>query len=142
MPYLLQAAFWVGVVGTVAATPLLYLMRMEGAYQFSTPYQWGAPAILFLTAALAFMATYAMLPTSRWRTRVAGVLAGVITFFCFSIITAFVMNSGRGFPDYLPGILRTFTVVFVLAGWIPLGGGWLAGWLVSKLPDAPAEEAT
>jgi hypothetical protein len=44
MPYLLQAAFWVGVIGTVAALPLL------GAFMLSSP------AALIFIAASAFSA--------------------------------------------------------------------------------------
>ena len=141
MPYLLQAAFWVGVVGTVAAAPLLCVLRMERSYLAGAAFQWSAPIMLFVTAALTFMLAYAMLPTSRLRARIAGVLAGVITFFSFSVVAWFVMNAGQGPLTLFPGALQSFVVVFVLAGWIPLGGGWFAGWLVSKLPDTPPAEA-
>jgi|SoiMethySBSTD1v2_1073268.scaffolds.fasta_scaffold3933336_1 hypothetical protein len=141
MPYLLQAAFWVGVVGTVVAAPLLCILRLEGSYLARAAFQWSSPAVLFLTAALSFMAAYSLLPSTRWRTRIAGVLAGVITFFGFSIITAVMVDLTRGWSGSWPRFIQSFAIVFVMAGWIPLGGGWFAGWLVSKLPDTPAEEA-
>ncbi|HEU4781496.1 MAG TPA: hypothetical protein VFS58_16560 [Steroidobacteraceae bacterium] len=83
MPYLPQAAFWVGVIGTIAALPLVCVLRFQRSYMSEVAFQWSAPAVLFFMAAFAF----------------------------------------------------------VLVGWIPLGGGWLAGWLVAKLPDTPAQEA-
>ena len=141
MPYVLQAAFWVGVGGTVAAAPLLCLMRLEPSLLASTAFQWSSPAVLFLTAGLSFLATYMALPPSRWRTRIAGLLAGVITFFSFAIITAIVLDIGRGYFTSLPRVINSFAFAFVLTGWIPLGAGWCAGWLVTKLPDTPAEEA-
>jgi len=141
MPYLLQAAFWVGVIGTVAAAPLLCVLRMQASYLSSPTFQWSAPGVLFLSAALAFMAALSMLPTSRWRARIAGVLAGVITFFGFAIATAVAMRPAGGSFSAMPGVLQSFALIFVLAGWIPLGGGWFAGWLVSNLPDTPPEEA-
>ena len=44
-------------------------------------------------------------------------------------------------PYLLQAAFWVGVVGTVVAGWIPLGGGWFAGWLVSKLPDTPVEEA-
>jgi hypothetical protein len=140
MPYLVQAAFWVGAIGTVAATPLLCVLRMQRSYLTEPLFQWSAPAVLFFTAALTFMAAYGLLPSSRWRTRVAGMMAGIITFFGFAIWIAFMANVVPGPVDGSRGILYSFALAFVVVGWIPLGGGWIAGWVASKLPDAPDEE--
>jgi uncharacterized membrane protein required for colicin V production len=70
------------------------------------------------------------------------VIAGIVTFFCFAFWITFMTKLGIGPVDRAAGILYSFALVFVLVGWIPLGGGWLAGWVVSKLPDAPAEDAS
>ena len=141
MPYLVQAAFWVGVVATIAAAPLLCVLRLEPSLLASTAFQWSSPAVLFLTAALSFMSTYAVLPQSRCRSRIAGLLAGVITFFSFAIMTAVLVDTGRGYFTSLPRVVTSFAFAFVLTGWIPMGGGWFAGWLVSRLPGAPSSEA-
>jgi hypothetical protein len=141
MPYLVQAAFWVGVIGTVAAAPLLMVLRIQRSYLSEPLFQWSAPAVLFFTAALTFMAVYGLLPSRRWRTRMAGMIAGLITFFGFALWISFMANAGLGPFDRPQGILYSFALVFVIVGWIPLAGGWIAGWAVSKLPDAPAEEA-
>jgi len=140
MPYLVQAAFWVGVIGTVAASPLLCVLRMQHSYLSEALFQWSAPVVLFLTAALTFMAAYGLLPSRKWRTRVAGMSAGIITFFGFALWVSFMANMGLGPLDRSQGLLNSFALVFVVVGWIPLGGGWIAGWAVSKLPDAPDEE--
>jgi hypothetical protein len=141
MPYLVQAAFWVGVIGTVAAAPLLCVLRFQRSYLSEPFFKVSAPVVLFFSAALTFAAIYELLPSSRWRTRIAGMIAGMVTFFGFAVWTTFMANTGRGPFDHLPGILHSFALVFVFVGWIPLGGGWIAGWVVSKLPDAPSEEA-
>jgi hypothetical protein len=141
MPYLVQAAFWVGVIGTVAAAPLLCVLRMQRSYLSEALFPWSAPAVLFFTAALAFASVYELLPSSRLRPRIAGLIAGIVTFFGFAIWTSFMANVGRAPIDTLPGMLYSFAIAFVLFGWIPLGGGWIAGWIVSRLPDAPSEEA-
>lgn len=140
MPYILQASFWVGVIGTVAAVPLLCLLRFQPSYLSKPIFQWSAPAVLFFIAALTYMAAYGLLPSSQWRTRLAGSLAGIITFFGFAIWVSFMAGVGLGPFDRSQGVVYSFAFVFVIVGWIPLGGGWFAGWVVSKLPDAPADE--
>jgi hypothetical protein len=140
MPYILQASFWVGLIGTAAAIPLLFLAPVEHSYLTVAAYRATSMVVLFFTAAAAFAALYAMLPSSRWRTRIAGSIAGIVTFFGFSLWMA-VMINGRT-ESYLdwPRIVYPFLVMFVFAGWIPISAGWLAGWLVSKLHDTPEFE--
>ena len=142
MPYLMQAAFWVGVIGTVAALPLLVVLRFQNSYISASAFMLSSPAVLFFTAAFAFAAVYALLPSSRWRTRIAGMSAGVLTFFGFAIWMAIAVNvRTQVYQTPWPSFLFPFAAAFAVVGWIPIGGGWFAGWVVSKLPDAPAEEA-
>ena len=141
MPYLLQAAFWVGVIGTVAATPLLFVLRFQNSHMTTGSFMWSSPAVLFLLAAGTFVATYMLLPPGRWRTRVAGMSAGVLTFFGFAIWMSIMVNvRTSGYQTPWPTVIYPFAIAFVVVGWIPLAAGWIAGWVVSKLPDAPGDE--
>ena len=140
MPYLVQAAFCVGVIGTVAALPLLYLVPAQSWYLTDAAFRASSAVLLFLTAAATFAAIYLMLPSNHWRTRVAGVLAGILTFFGFAIWMRIMVNVRIGNHQSWPDFLYPFVVMFVFAGWIPVSVGWLAGWLVSKLADTPGEE--
>ena len=143
MPYLLQAAFWVGVVGLVAALPLLCVLRVQGSYMSVVGFYWSSPAVVFLLASLTFSATYTLLPSNRWRSRIAATSAGVLTFFGFAIWMSIVVNVRTGnFMSPWPSMLLPFAAAFAIVGWLPLGGGWIAGSLVSKLPDTPVAEAT
>ena len=92
MPYILQAAFWVGLIGTVAAIPLLFLAPDERSYLTAAAYRMSSIVVLFFMATTAFAALYAMLPSSRWRTRIAGSIAGIVTFFGFSVWMALMVN--------------------------------------------------
>jgi hypothetical protein len=140
MPYILQASFWVGLIGTVAAIPLLFLAPVGRSYLTVAAHRATSMVVLFFMAAAAFAVVYAMLPSSSWRTRIAGLIAGIVSFFGFSVWIA-VMDNGRtrSYLDW-PGIVYPFLVMFVFAGWIPISAGWLAGWLVSKLRDTPERE--
>ena len=140
MPYLVQAAFWVGVIGTVAAVPLLCLLHLQGGYLSAGRFQGSSIIVLFFSAALTFAAAYELQPSSRWRTRIAGMIAGVVTYFGFGLWMSFMANVNVRANDSWPMVIFPFALAFAVVGWIPLGGGWIAGWVVSKLPDAPEDE--
>jgi hypothetical protein len=121
MPYLLQAAFWVGVIGTVAGAPLLCLLRMEHSYLSEPLFIWSAPLVLFFSAALTFSASHELLPSSRWRTQVAGMIAGVVTFFGFALWTTFMAKVGLGPYD------RSLSCSCSSAGYRSAAGGLQGG---------------
>jgi hypothetical protein len=53
---------------------------------------------------------------------------------------SFMTNVNVRANDSWPMVIFPFALAFAVVGWLPLGGGWMAGWIVSKLPDAPADE--
>lgn len=102
---------------------------MQGSYRIG-PLSF-SPLIIFLLAAGLFPLVYILLPPLRQRARAAGMIAGVLTFFAFSVWAAQQVNfvTGRG-P--WPAAIFPFVSAFALMGWLPIAGGYCAGWLVER----------
>lgn len=121
---LARASVTVGIVGVLTASPLLAILLMQGSYRIG-PLSF-SPLIIFLLAAGLFPLVYILLAPLRQRARAAGMIAGVLTFFAFSVWAAQQVNfvTGRG-P--WPAAIFPFVSAFALMGWLPIAGGYCAG---------------
>ena len=140
MPYLAQAGFWVGLVGTLVSAPLLMFLQVQRSYMSAGLFFASAPVVIFLLASLSFMAVYSVQPSWRFRARTAGISAALLTFAGFTLWLSIMINVRNGYFNSWPSVWFPHLASFVVFGWLPIAGGWFGGWVVTKLPDAPAEE--
>ncbi|HEV7606940.1 MAG TPA: hypothetical protein VGO61_06370 [Steroidobacteraceae bacterium] len=140
MPYLLQAAFWVGVIGTLVSAPLLMFLGVQGSFLTAGQFFASSPGVIFLLASLTFSLVYALQPRWRFRARTAGISAALLTFVGFTMWLAIVINLRTWNDNAWPSRWFPQLASFAVFGWLPIAGGWFAGWVVSRLPAAPAEE--
>jgi len=139
MPYILQAAFWVGFIGSLIGTPLAFLLGVRNSNLARDSFLLSTPVVLFLLGATSFALIYSLLPRFRMRSRFAGISAGLLTYFSFLFWLSYAVNLDTGGRTWGPW-WTPFMFALLLMGWIPVSGGWFAGWLVSRLPDSPPEE--
>jgi hypothetical protein len=140
MPYLAQAGFWVGLIGTVVSTPLLLFLRVQASYMNRAQFFASSPLIIFLLASWSFALIYAVQPGWRYRARTAGISAALLTFAGFTLWLSIMVNVSTGSGNAWPTVWYPHLASFAIFGWLPLAGGWFAGWVVTKLPNAPAQE--
>ena len=144
---LAAAAIEFGLVGALISVPLIfivYTMARRSRVDFPIFFP-SAPVVVFGLAAAAFWLCCSLLPprplSMTMRGRIAGAVAALAAFSGFLFWTRYAVNIRT--RDGLPygSWSEPFSIVFLLAGWIPAVFGVLTGgWAVRRLeiPDAGA----
>ena len=143
---LAAAAIEFGLVGAFISLPLIfivYTMARRSRVDFAIFFP-SAPFVVFALAAASFWLCCSSLPSKTlsltMRGRIAGGVAALATFSCFLVWTRYAINIRT--RDGLPygSWSEPFSIVFMLAGWIPavlgaLTGGWAVRRLETRDPD-------
>jgi hypothetical protein len=136
------AALKFGLIAALVSVPLIlpvHTMAKPSRVAASVFFP-SAPFVVFALAAASFWACHTSLPAGALRGRIAGVLAGLVSFTGFLFWLSFAINirHWNGLPWESPG--QPFLLAFMLVGWIPLVlGGLAGGWATRRrpAPDAP-----
>jgi hypothetical protein len=138
-----KAALQFGLVASLVAVPLILIVFTQaGRSRVDFPIFFpSAPFLVFGLATATFWLCYRVMPAVALSGRVAGALAAVATFTCFLLWIRFAINirTRDGLPwgsPYYP-----FSIAFLLAGWVPLVFGALAGGWVARRMERPNQGA-